>query len=81
MHATDSGIPILTVQIRRILTGLPAFSLSTRGFVRAIHFVNLRCHGLGVLDEAVRLKCRHIEEHGLAEDGKTVAPNFSDFNK
>jgi hypothetical protein len=49
--------------------------------IRANHFVNLGCHGLGVLDKAVRLKCRHIEEHGLAEDGKTVAPNFSDFNK
>jgi len=50
-------------------------------FIRANHFVNLGCHGLGVLDKAVRLKCRHFEEHGLAEDGKTVAPNFSDFNK
>ena len=33
------------------------------------------CHGLGVFDKAVSSQCDNdIEEHGLTEDGKTVAP-------
>jgi len=67
--------------VRKVDTSKDTFNPQRPCFSRANHFVNLGCHGLGVLDKAVRLKCRHIEEHGLAEDGKTVAPNFSAFNK